>query len=456
MYAKTLREKLAPLAAQIVAITAKAKAENDRGLTSEEREQFHKLEAEYTAIEDNIKIAEKSDDIAARIAESGSPNVSTVQVEELRDTFRVTPKARAERMKEPRYRAFSNMLRVPAPRVLESAMSHDDISALITPSAPSSKFMNAQQSTGGAAGSYGSQGGYLVPQGFSDMLEEAKKWFGGIAGVIEKFTTETGNPLPWPTVNDTSNKGRIIGQNTQVTETDVSFNQVTFNAFIGSSDLVLVPVAMMQDSYFDLDSLIARLLGTRLGRLYNWKCTTGAGTTEPTGIVTAAIAAGSTSTMGTGQSYLPVYNDLVNLEHTVDPAYRFNPSTAWMFSDTFLKAIKKLVDGQSRPLWQPGLTASFRDGAAVDLVASKPTILDHPYVINQDMSVPAQSQTGVALFGDLSCFKVREVSGGTTVMRLMERYADYLQQGFIAYQRFDSNLIDAGTHPVAVANCPAS
>jgi HK97 family phage major capsid protein len=126
-----------------------------------------------------------------------------------------------------------------------------------------------------------------------------------------------------------------------------------------------------------------------------------------------------------------------------------------MFSDLVLKSLKKIVDSVGRPLWQPGLSASFRDGAAVDLIAAKPLILDHPYVINQDMATPAQSAKSV-LFGDMSTFKVREVAGGTTVMRLVERYADYLQVGFIAFQRFDSQLIDAGTHPVAVGVNAAS
>jgi HK97 family phage major capsid protein len=120
-----------------------------------------------------------------------------------------------------------------------------------------------------------------------------------------------------------------------------------------------------------------------------------------------------------------------------------------------LKVLKLLVDGNNRPLWQPGLTASFRDGAAVDLAASKPTILDHPYMINQDMAAPAANADSI-LFGDMSTFKVREVAGGTTVLRLVERYADYLQVGFIGFQRFDSNLIDAGTHPIAVGINSAS
>jgi HK97 family phage major capsid protein len=71
------------------------------------------------------------------------------------------------------------------------------------------------------------------------------------------------------------------------------------------------------------------------------------------------------------------------------------------------------------------------------------------------MAAPAASQYSM-LFGDFSTFKVREVAGGTTVLRLVERYADFLQVGFIAFQRFDSNLIDAGTHPLALGQNSAS
>jgi HK97 family phage major capsid protein len=440
MYAKALREKLAPLAAQLQAIVDKAKNENNRGLTSEEREKFHALETEYTALEDSIKAAEKSDSIRADLSKVPEGRIDEQQVEQLRDEFRTSPKQQAQ--KSPADRAFSKFLR-------------NGIAGL---DADERKFMRQDLSIRNAQTLTTTGGGYLIPTGFSKQLEEAKKWFGGIAGVVDKFTTETGNPFPWPTVNDTANKGRILGVNTQVTETDIVFNQVTFNAYIGSSDLVLIPLALIEDAYFDMDALTARLLGTRLGRLYNNKCTVGSGNSEPNGIVTAAVAAGSTSQFASnsGAGVLgPAYADLVNLEHAVDPAYRFNPATYSMFNDATLKAIKKLVDGNNRPLWQPGLTASFRDGAAVDLIAAKPLILDHPYIINQDMAVPAASADSM-LFGDMSTFKVREVAGGTTVMRLVERYADYLQVGFIAFQRFDSQLIDAGTHPVAVGVNAAS
>lgn len=446
MYAKALREKLGRIGADIQGIIDKAKAENNRGLTSDERTKFHALETDYTATEDDIKIAERGQSILDQLAAPGNNarpgenKIDEVNIEKLRAEFQLSPaeKRRKDNENNPHARAFSKYLRLG-----ENRLPAEDRQVLSGFSAElPAEVRNAMSTT------TGSQGGYLVPSGFSGMLEEAKKWFGGIEGTVEKFTTGSGNPFPWPTVNDTANKGRIIGQNVQNIETDLVFGQVTFNAYIGSSDLVLVPLALTEDSYFDMDALVAKLLGIRLGRLFNNKCTVGSGTAEPTGIVNAAVAAGNVLQLGAGNTASIAYANLVDLQHSVDPAYRENPASKWMFSDTVLKVLKKLVDGQSRPLWQPGLTASFQMGAAV-MTGSKPKILENEYVVNQDMAVPAANAYSV-LFGDMSTFKAREVAGGTTLLVLRERYADYLQVGFLAFQRFDSNLVDAGTHPIAV------
>jgi HK97 family phage major capsid protein len=446
-YKQELQAKLARISAAINVIIEAAKKDNNRGLSSEEREKFHALESDYTATEDSIKAAERSNDIVAQLALTEDPNgvrINEQQMEELRAQFRLSPaeKRRRDNAKDPHAKAFSAYLREgeTVSSEVRGVLARYNAGVGLSPEISIRNTMSTTTS---------SQGGALVPQGFSGMLEEAKKWFGGIEGVTGKFTTGTGNPFPWPTVNDTTNRGAIIGQNVQVSEVDLVFGQVTFNAYIGTSNAVLIPLALIDDSFFDMDALVARLLGIRLGRLFNWKCSVGTGTNEPTGIVTAAVAAGNVLQLTTGNTSSIAYNNLVDLEHSIDPVYRYTPSTRFMFSDTELKLIKKLVDGNNRPLWQPGLTSSFREGAAVDLVASKPTILDHPYVINQDMATPAASAYSV-LFGEMDAFKVREVAGGTTVMVLRERYADYLQVGYTAFQRFDSNLIDAGTHPIAV------
>jgi HK97 family phage major capsid protein len=249
-------------------------------------------------------------------------------------------------------------------------------------------------------------------------------------------------------VNDTTNKGRLLAINTQLTETDFTFGQVTFNAYIFTSDSVLVPLALMQDSYFNLDAYIAKALGTRLGRSLNQYCTTGSGSAQPDGIQTAVIAQGNTTQGTTGETTSIIYADLVNTLHLVDPAYRQAPTCKWMFADSTLKVLRKLVDGESRPLWQPGITAGFGNGFPE-------TILDKPYVINQDMPAMGVSAYPI-LFGDMSKYKVRRVAGGTTVMRLVERYADYLQVGFLGFLRADGQLIDAGTHPIAAFQNSAS
>lgn len=420
-YIKQLREKLARLSLSMRAIVDKARVEDSRGLTSEEAEQFDELEAEYAGVEASIARAEKAEKI--------ENDLRTVDPDKIVAAIGDAG-AGADRTKDLHNKAFSKYLR----GGMESLDSEERTLMAM-------KFLSNAGIKNTAQSSSGSEGGYLIPSGFSDQLETALKFYGGITGVVDTFETESGNPLPWPTVNDTAQMGRIIGQNTQITNTAIAFGQQTFNSYIFSSDSVLVPLALLQDSYFNLDALIAKLLGTRLGRLSNKKFTVGSGTNEPNGIVTAVVAAGNTIQGATGETTSYIYDDLVNLLHAVDPAYRDLPTAKFMLSDSALKVARKLKDGENRPLWQPGISAGFGNGFPA-------SILDKPYVVNNDMDAPAASKYSI-LFGDMSAYKVRRVAGGTTVLRLVERYADYLQVGYIGFLRADGQLIDAGTHPIA-------
>ncbi len=51
------------------------------------------------------------------------------------------------------------------------------------------------------------------------------------------------------------------------------------------------------------------------------------------------------------------------------------------------------------------------------------------------------------LFGDFSKYFIWRITGAR-VQRLVERYANYNQIAFVAFQRWDGALIDAGTHPI--------
>ena len=313
-YAKDLREKLPRLADEMTAIVNKAKTESNRGLTSEEREKFHTLEADYTALEDSIKISEKTTSIVDDLAKAPGAKITETQIEQLRDEFRTDPKKKSVHDK-----AFSNYMR-------KGMAGLDAEEAKLMNFVPN--FQNTMSTT------TGSQGGYLVPVGFSEQLEVAKKWFGGIEGTVGNFKTETGNPFNWPSINDTANKGHIIGQNVQVTQTDLVFGQTTFNAYIGSSDLILIPLALMQDSYFDMDGLAANLLGTRLGRLYNQKCTIGTGTRRTNRYRNRSRRRWKRHDFCSWWCNRCDVLNLVDVEHSVDIAYRNNPGAAFMFSDT--------------------------------------------------------------------------------------------------------------------------
>jgi HK97 family phage major capsid protein len=134
-----------------------------------------------------------------------------------------------------------------------------------------------------------------------------------------------------------------------------------------------------------------------------------------------------------GQTTSVTYADLVDLMHSVDPAYRGN--AVWMLHDSTLKAIKKLVDSQGRPLWSAGLASGDPD-----------TILGSRFVVNQSMPVMAASAKSI-LYGDCSKYLIRDVSD-IQLVRLNERYGEYHQVGFLAFYRGDGDLLDAGTNPV--------
>lgn len=278
------------------------------------------------------------------------------------------------------------------------------------------------------ASSPGSAGGYLIPTDMLQRLVETLKAYGGLLNVANVMTTATGNPLQWPTNDDTAAKGRIIGENAQVSQVAVTFGQNDLGAYTYTSDLFLCPWTLLQDSAFDLEGFLSRKAGERIGRAVAEHLAIGDGSGKPQGLMTGATI-GKTGAISATAAI--TYDDLIDLEHSVDPAYRERPGVRYVFSDGALKLLRKLKDLQDRPLWQPSLQAG---------VASN--MNGYPYTIDNGIAAPAAAATSIG-FGDVSAaFLVRQVSGGQLV-RLEERYADFLQTGYFAFMRLDSVIDDA-------------
>src|SRR5579859_3994835 len=102
----------------------------------------------------------------------------------------------------------------------------------------------------------GNLGGYLVPQGFVYKVEEALKYYGNMLGISQIMDTASGNPLPYPTSNDTTVVGEIVGEGVQVTDADVTIGHIIFGAFKFSTKMVKCSIELMQDSAFSIEDFL--------------------------------------------------------------------------------------------------------------------------------------------------------------------------------------------------------
>lgn len=280
----------------------------------------------------------------------------------------------------------------------------------------------------GAAGvGTGAAGGYLVPPEFRQTLVEQVTYVAAMRQYAEVITTDSGANLPWPTVDDTAQEGAILAENTQITEQDVTFGQASLDAYMYTSKLVRVSFQLLNDNAFNLNQWLPRALGARIGRIQNRHYTVGTGTSQPDGIVTSATVGvqGTGSFASTGGA--PTYDNLIDLIDSIDPSY-ITANTRFMLAQGSRKQIRKLKDSQNRPLWEPSLQVGTPD-----------TLLGYGVALNNYMPAAAVNAKTI-LFGDINAaYVIRDVSD-VAVMRLVERYADFLQVGFFAFQRSDGTL----------------
>ena len=286
----------------------------------------------------------------------------------------------------------------------------------------------------------GSAGGYTVPEAFWAKVTEAMKYFGGAANGCEIITTTGGNEIPWATNDDTANEGYYIGENVELTnEGDLSFGQKRLSAFILASGPARVSLPVINDAAIDVEALVARKIGERIARRKTRALTNGTGANQPQGQMTA-LTTGKT----TASSTAITIDELIDLIHSVDASYRSTGRCRWKLHDLILNKVRKVRDdsggsGLGRPIWEPSIQAGVPD-----------LLLGYGYDINNDMDSTLATTKKTMAFGDwTSAYVIRNVAGGQ-MMRLAERYAEYLQVGFIAYERHDALVQDAGAAKVLV------
>jgi HK97 family phage major capsid protein len=270
------------------------------------------------------------------------------------------------------------------------------------------------------------EGGYTVPSEVAAMVIDKLKAYGGMREVSTILSTSTGVAMNWPTSDGTADVGAIVGQNTAVNAADITFGTIGLNPFYYTSNKIALPLELIQDSAIDIVAYVVDRLATRIARIQNTHFTTGAGTTLPDGVIPKA---GTGKTGTTGQTLTVIYDDLVDLKHSVNRAYRKNAK--FMLNDLSVAIVSKLKDSTGRPIWNPSMISGAPD-----------TLLGFPVAVNDDVAVMAANAKSIA-FGDFSKYVIRDVAG-TTVLRRFDDSAFALlnQVGFCGWTRSGGNLLD--------------
>lgn len=277
----------------------------------------------------------------------------------------------------------------------------------------------------------GSEGGYTVATEFSRQLIEAMKATGSVRSVASNIRTSTGAQMLFPATDATAEEGELLAQNTTAAVLETTFGQASLDVYKYSSKSIALPFELLQDSMFDIEAYIQNLLRLRLGRIQDRHHVLGTGTSQPRGVVTASTV-GKTGT--TGQTTSVIYDDLVDLEHSIDPAYRAN--CRYMMNDSTLKALRKIKDSQNRPIFVPGYETGNPGGAPDRL-------LGREIVINQYMAAMAANAKSI-LFGDFSKFLIRDVMDVTLFRMTDSAFTLKGQVGFVAFCRSGANMVDNG------------
>lgn len=277
-----------------------------------------------------------------------------------------------------------------------------------------------------------SEGGFTVQKDVARLITEALKSTGGVRTVATVITTEMGNPIDYPTSDGTSEEGEILAENASSTNVDPSFGVVPLVTYKYSSKDVAVPIELLQDSAVDIEAFVRNRLVTRIARITNKHFTTGTGSGQPKGVV---VAASSGKVGAAGQTTSVTYDDLIDLQHSVDRLYRAR-SAAFMMADSTVKAIRKIKDQSNRPIFVPGYEVGVPGGVP-------DTLLGDRLIINDDVAAMAASAKSI-VYGDFTPYIIRDVMAFTLFRMTDSAYAKKGQVGFLMLSRHAGNYTDVG------------
>lgn len=393
-----LKQERAALVEQQRAIVDAADAEK-REFTAEETEKFDKIESDFADLSEQIKRAEKSEEIRASLKG---------REEEMK---RTTPVIRAD------IESGSNVNPL-------ATDEYRDIYMNFMRHGKGSLYPNEQRALQVGTDS---EGGYTVPDEFEAMLVRALEDNNVMRGVCKVIKTNNGT-LDIPTV---ASRGAAAwtAEEGAFNESDDAFGIVQISAY-KASRVIKVSEELMGDSAFDMQGYVADSFGRSFGILEEAAFIVGDGSAKPTGICGAA-GTGVTAASATAVTT----DEIMEFYHSLGRAYR--SKAHFMMKDATALIIRKLKNGDGQYIWQPGLQAGQPD-----------MLLGRPVLISDNMAAATTGNDAI-LFADFSYYWIAD-RGNRVFKRLDELYAATGQVGFRAWQRVDGKLTLAAAAKVLV------
>jgi len=266
--------------------------------------------------------------------------------------------------------------------------------------------------------------GAPVPTSFYDMVIMRARLVGPMLDVPTVLNTAGGENLQIPSLGTYSTSGTVTAQGANFSESDPAFNSFTTLGAFKYGFIIQLSRELIEDAGVDITAFLAEQIGNGLGFNVQAALTTGAGTTAPTGIVTAA---GSGITGGTGVTGAFTADNLIDLHYSLDGAARLLPGVGFMANGASIGAMRKLKDTAGNYVFSPALDANNND-----LLLGRP-VFENPHM--------ASAGTGAksVLCGHLPSYYVRTV-GGIRIDRSDDFAFNADLVTFRASMRVDGNL----------------
>lgn len=409
-----LRQEQAALYAAMNKINLKRTEENRENMTAEERAEWDKMDAAYEALGEKIATAERDEKtklIARDLERVNRPVQAYIPFAKVQPDFNKCFRAWA---------LYGSDQGVPAELAQHAAEAGVNIASNSFSLAPFMKNRAQSKTTDSA----------FVENERLTAFEKYLAYYAPMRSVAKVFSTSTGNPLPWPKWDDTANTLDIISEAGTIPDNvDPTVDSgVTFYSWKYPSGTLVLSREALRDTAFDVEALSKEAAGERIGRKQSAHFTTGTGSGQPHGIVTAASSGYDNS----HATFDPV-KIITELEASVDYAY-LQDKSQWvlMFHQSTLKKFKQALDGNDRPLWRDGMSGFNELGA--------PTIDGYRYLVNNNVAEWANDAKAIVFFRS-DKYVIRDV-GAPVFYRLNELYAatDQVGVGVISY--CDARLVN--------------